>query len=55
MDGEDARVKLGGLFTVNATVVFAVRLPEVPVMVTVDIPTVAELLAASVSTLDPLA
>ena len=42
------------MVTVNATVVFAVRLPEVPVIVTVDVPTVAELLAVSVSTLDPL-
>jgi hypothetical protein len=33
-------------------VVLAVRLPEVPVMVTVDVPAVAELLAVSVSTLE---
>ena len=40
------------MVTVNATVVLAVRLPEVPLIVTVDVPTVAELLAVSVSTLD---
>ncbi len=51
MDGEGESVKLG-LVTVNATVVLAVRLPEVPLIVTVDVPTVAELLAVSVSTLD---
>ena len=40
--------------TVNAMVVLAVRPPEVPVMVTVDVPVVAELLAVRVSTLDPV-
>ncbi len=40
------------LLTVNATVVLAVRVPEVPLIVTVDVPAVAELLAVSVSTLD---
>jgi len=40
--------------TVSARVVVAVRLPEVPVMVTVDEPVVAVLLAVSVITLDPL-
>ena len=54
MDGEGESVKLG-LVTVNATVVLAVRLPDVPLMVTVDVPTVAELLAVSVNTLDPVA
>lgn len=33
-------------------VVVAVRVPEVPVIVTVDVPAVAELLAVSVSTLE---
>ena len=42
------------MVTVNAMVVLAVRLPEVPVIVTVDVPTVAEVLAVSVSTLDPV-
>ena len=40
------------LLTVNAMAVLAVRLPEVPVMVTVNVPSAAELLAASVRTLD---
>ena len=40
--------------TVNAMVAVAVRVPDIPVMVTVDVPTVAELLAVSVSTLDAL-
>src|ERR1700735_5706585 len=53
-DGDGASVKLG-LVTVNATVVLAVRLPEVPLIVTVEVPTVAELLAVSVSTLDAVA
>jgi len=38
--------------TVSATVVVAVVVPEVPVMVTVDEPTVAVLLAVNVSTLE---
>src|SRR5260370_79828 len=38
--------------TVRAMVVVAVRLPEVPVMVTVAVPAVAELLAVSDRTLD---
>ena len=38
-------------FTVNVKLVLAVVLPEVPVMVTVNAPVVAVLLAASVSTL----
>ena len=42
------------LLTVNATDVVAVRLPEVPVMVTVAAPVVAVLLAVSVSTLVPV-
>jgi hypothetical protein len=40
--------------TVSAIVVLAVRLPLVPVMVTVDEPAVAELLALSVNTLVPV-
>ena len=42
------------LLMVSAIVVLAVRVPEVPVIVTVDVPAVAELLAFSVSTLDAL-
>ena len=38
--------------TVNATVVVAVSVPEVPVMVTVAAPSVAVLVAVSVSTLE---
>ena len=38
--------------TVSEMVVLAVRLPEVPVMVTVDVPVAAVLLAVSVSTLE---
>lgn len=39
---------------VKATVVLAVRLPEVPLMVTVEVPVVAELLTVNVSTLLPV-
>src|SRR5580698_666871 len=41
-------------FTVSARVVVAVKLPEVPVMVTVADPVVAVLLAVRVSTLVPV-
>ncbi len=40
--------------TVRASVVVAVRLPEVPVMVTVELPVVAVELAVRVSTLVPV-
>jgi hypothetical protein len=36
-------------------VVLAVRVPELPVIVTIDVPAVAVLLAANVSTLLPVA
>jgi len=54
--GEAAMVKVGvaGALTVRATVVVAVRLPEVPVIVTVADPVAAVLLAVSVSTLVPV-
>jgi hypothetical protein len=54
--GEAPTVKFGVAveLTVRASVVFAVRLPDVPVMVTVDVPVVAVLLAVSVSTLVPV-
>ncbi len=42
------------LAMVNAIVVLAVTVPEVPVMVTVDVPGAAELLAVSVSRLEVL-
>lgn len=50
-----ARVKLGGRFTVSASVVEAVRLPEVPDIVMVAVPVVTVLDAVSVSTLEPVA
>jgi hypothetical protein len=54
--GDAAMVKFGVAveFTVNARVVVAVKLPEVPVMVTVADPVVAVLLAVRVSTLVPV-
>ena len=52
-DGDS--VKLGGGVTVSAMVVDAVKVPEVPVMVTVTGPaTVAVLLAVKVSRLEPV-
>jgi len=52
--GEAASVKLGAALTVSATVVVVVRLPEVPLMVTVAVPVLAVVLAVSVSTLLPV-
>jgi hypothetical protein len=54
--GDAAMVKFGVAveFTVSARVVVAVKLPEVPVIVTVADPVVAVLLAVSVSTLVPV-
>ena len=49
--GDAERPKSGPAFTVRATVVVWVRLPEVPVIVTVAIPVAAVLLAVSVKTL----
>ena len=40
--------------TVRAILVVAVNVPDVPVMMTFEVPTVAVLLAVSVSTLDPV-
>ena len=54
VDSVGASVKLGGRLTVSAIVVDAVRLPEVPVMVTVAAPAVAVLLAVNVTPLDPV-
>src|SRR5208283_1076685 len=53
--GKALMVKFGveAVLTVRARVVVANRLPEVPVMVTVAVPVVAELLAVSVSVLVP--
>ena len=47
-------VKFGAAVTVRESVVVAVSEPDVPLMVTVAVPTVAELLAVSVSTLLPV-
>jgi hypothetical protein len=47
-------VKLGAGFTVTATVVVAVRLPDVPVTVTAVVPVLAVVLAMNVSTLLPV-
>lgn len=47
--GVAARVKLGGALTVRLSVAVLRRVPDVPVMVTVDVPGVAELLAIMVS------
>ena len=48
------KLPVAAAVTVNATVVVAVSEPEVPVMVTVDVPTVAVELAANVTTLEPV-
>jgi hypothetical protein len=55
--GEAVIVKFGdeAALTVRASVVVATRLPEVPVMVTVLVPVVADALAVSVSVLVPVA
>jgi hypothetical protein len=49
--GEADSAKLGVASTVRLTLVVCVKLPEVPVMVTVEVPRVAEALAVSVSLL----
>jgi hypothetical protein len=56
-DNEEAEaesVKLCGGLTVREKAVDAVRLPEVPVIVTVEVPAAAEALAVSVRILDPV-
>jgi hypothetical protein len=56
--GEAESVKFGGgagAFTVSESVVGFVKLPDVPVMVTLPVPVVAALLAVSVSVLVPVA
>jgi hypothetical protein len=57
VEADGAKVKLAGVLaaTVSDTVAVSVSEPEVPVMVTADVPMVAALLAASVSTLLPVA
>lgn len=56
VEGAAEIVKLctGTAVTVSEIKVDAVRLPELPVIVTGDVPVVAELLAVSVSTLEPV-
>src|SRR5208282_1602446 len=49
--GEVESVKLGGVVTLKAIVAVFVKLPDVPVIVTVAVPVVAVLLAVSVSVL----
>jgi len=51
LEGEAASEKFGEAFTVMLTVAVWLRLPDVPVMVTVAAPTVAVALAVSVSVL----
>jgi hypothetical protein len=54
VDATGANVKPGARLTVSAIVVDAVRLPEVPVMVTVARPVVAVPLAVNVTPLEPV-
>ena len=54
VDAAGASVKLGGNPTVRAIVVVAVRLPDVPVMVTVVVPAAAVLLTLNVNRLEVL-
>lgn len=51
LDGLADRLKFGGALTVSDTVVVCVKLPEVPVIVTVAVPMVAVPLAVNVRTL----
>ena len=53
-DAERESVKFGGPVTVRLIVVDAVSVPEVPVIVTVDVPAMAVALAVSVSRLAPV-
>ncbi len=54
VEADGATVTVGAALTVRATVVDAVKLPEVPVIVTVAAPMVTVLLAVSVITLEPV-
>ena len=51
--GDAERAKFAGGFTMRETVVVLVKLPDVPVRVTVTVPVVAVLLAVSVNVLVP--
>jgi len=53
-DGFSVKLPVAAAVTVNETVVVADRLPDVPVMVTVEVPTVADELAEKVTTLVPV-
>jgi hypothetical protein len=53
--GDADRLKLGAAFTVRLTVVVCVRLPDVPVIVTVLVPVAAVLLAVNVRELELVA
>jgi hypothetical protein len=57
LEGAAERVKFctAAAFTVSASVVVFVRVPDVPVIVTVTVPVAAELLAVRVNTLDVVA
>jgi len=52
--GEADREKFGAAFTVREMVVELVKLPDVPMMVTVNVPVAAVMLAASVNVLVPV-
>ena len=49
--GDTDRVKFGGGFTLRVTVAVFVKLPEIPVMVTMAVPVLAVPLAVSVKVL----
>jgi hypothetical protein len=53
-EGFSVKLPVDAAVTVSAMVVDAVSEPEVPEIVTVDVPTVAEELAAKVTTLEPV-
>jgi hypothetical protein len=53
-DGASVKPVVTLATAMSAMVVLAVRLPEVPVMVTVEVPATAVLLAAKVTTLEPV-
>ena len=53
-DGASVKPVVTLAITVSTMVVLAVRLPEVPLTVTVEVPTVAVLLAANVTMLEPV-
>lgn len=53
-DAESAKFGVAEAFTVRFSVVVCIRLPEVPVIVTIAAPVAAALLAVSVSVLEPV-